>query len=176
MVRRRGLGRLRRAGFGPARGVLAAAAAALVAGCAGGGGGAERQQAVALERQADFYDIAEESFFDLFRSNVDPERNIGVNRFLWEASLDTLRFLPLQGADPFTGVIVTDWGGVPGDGTPYRVTVLITEPALDARALRVAAFRQQGGRSVPVAESENRRIEDAILTRARQLRIAEDAR
>jgi hypothetical protein len=55
------------------------------------------------------------------------------------------------------------------------VTVLITEPALDARSLRVAAFRQQGGRAVPVADTENRQIENAILTRARELRIAERA-
>jgi hypothetical protein len=155
-------------------GVACAVAAALsVAGCQGD---PELQQQRALESEADFFDIAEESFFDLFRTNVDPERAIGVNRFLWAASLDTLSFLPLEGADPFTGVIVTSWGRVAGDPTPYRVTVLITEPALDARSLRVAAFRQQGGRSVPVAEAENRQIENAILTRARELRIADRTR
>jgi Domain of unknown function (DUF3576) len=151
----------------------AVAAAALLAACQGD---PELQQEVAEERRADLYDFAEESIFDLFAVDADPERTIEVNRFLWQASLDTLSFLPLEGADPFSGLIVTDWGRVPGDGTPYRVSVLITEPALDARSLRVAAFRQQGGRSVPVAEQENRRIEDAILTRARQIRIAESGR
>jgi hypothetical protein len=134
---------------------------------------AERQAQLAQERSDAEFDISAESFFDLFRSEVDPERSVAVNRFLWAASLDTLSFLPLEGADPFTGVIVTDWGQVGGDPTPYRVTVLIDDPALDPRSLRVAAFRQQGGRAVPVADEDNRRIEDAILTRARELRISE---
>lgn len=112
------------------------------------------------------------SIFDLFRGNTQPQRQIAVNRYLWAASLDTLSFLPMEGADPFSGVIVTDWGRVAGDPTPFRVTVYISEPALDARSLRVAAFRQQGGRAVAVSSADNRRLEDAILTRARQLRIA----
>jgi hypothetical protein len=111
--------------------------------------------------------------FDLFGpGRAEPARQIGVNKYLWTASLDVLSFLPLEGADPFSGVIVTDWGRVGGDPTPFRVTVLISEAALDARSLRVAALRQQGGRPVPVSTADNRRLEDAILTRARQLRIA----
>jgi hypothetical protein len=149
---------------------MAAAAVGFLAGC--GGGDADVQQANAIESQAQIAEIAEDSFFDLFAAEVNPERNIAVNRFLWQASLDTLSFLPLGGADPFSGLIVTDWGRVPGDGTPYRVTVLITDPALDAASLRVAAFRQQGGRAVPVSEQDNRQLENAILTRARELRIA----
>ncbi len=116
------------------------------------------------------------SVFDLFRPGAEPERQIGVNRYLWAASLDILSFLPLEGADPFSGVIATDWGRVGGDPTPYRVTVFISEPALDARSLRVAAFRQQGGRAVAVEAADNRQLEDAILTRARQLRIASSRR
>jgi hypothetical protein len=150
--------------------------AALVFGLAACQGDPEIQQANARASEEAFFDIDEDSFFDLFRSDVDPERNIGVNRFLWAASLDTLSFLPLEGADPFSGVIVTNWGAVPGGATPYRVTVLITDPALDARSLRVAAFRQSGGRAVPVAEAENRQLENAILTRAREMRIAASGR
>lgn len=116
------------------------------------------------------------SVFDLFRSDGEPERQIAVNRYLWTASLDILSFLPLEGVDPFSGVIATDWGRVGGDPTPFRVTVFISEAALDARSLRVAAFRQQGGRAVAVDAADNRRLEDAILTRARQLRIASSAR
>jgi hypothetical protein len=116
------------------------------------------------------------SVFDLFTGGAEPDRQIGVNRFLWSASLDILSFLPLEGADPFSGVIATDWGRVGGDPTPFRVTVFISEPALDARSLRVAAFRLQGGRAVAVEAADNRRLEDAILTRARQLRIAADGR
>jgi hypothetical protein len=117
-----------------------------------------------------------ETIWDVFTPGVEPSRQLAVNRYLWAASLDTLAFLPLEGADPFSGVIVTDWGRVAGDPTPFRVTVYISEPALDARALRVAAFRLQGGRAVAVAEADNRALENAILTRARQLRIAADGR
>ncbi|HLS58811.1 MAG TPA: DUF3576 domain-containing protein [Paracoccaceae bacterium] len=146
----------------------------MLAGCAEN---AARQTELAEERNRARYDIGDESILDLFRrSDTDPERSVGVNRFLWAAALDTLSFLPLEAADPFTGVIATDWGVVSGDPTPYRVTVLITDPALDARSLRVSAFRQQGGRAVAVSDEDNRRIEDAILTRARQLRIAEGGR
>jgi len=115
-----------------------------------------------------------ETIWDLFGGSADPAREIGVNRYLWVASLDILSFLPIEGADPFSGVISTDWGRLAGDPTPVRVTVLITEPALDARSLKVAAFRMQGGRAAPVSAADNRLLEDAILTRARQLRIAAD--
>ena len=97
---------------------------------------------------------------------------MAVNRFLWQASLDTLSFLPVERADPFSGLLVTGWGSVNGAG-PFRVTVFISDPSLDARALKVAAFRLAGGRAVPVGDAENRALEDAILTRARQMRIAQ---
>lgn len=126
---------------------------------------AERQRQV--ERD---FDISDESFFDLFRNRGNPEQGVVVNRYLWQASLDTLSFLPLETADPFSGLILTGWGNV--NGGAYRVTVYISEPALDARSLRVAAFRQGGGRPVPVGDAENRALENAILTRARQMRIA----
>lgn len=163
---RRRLGWLARSGA-----VLAASG--LIAGCQGD---PQVQQTRAQQSQAEQFEISEETFLDLFRTNVDPQRTIQVNRFIWAASLDTLSFLPLEGADPFSGVIVTAWGQVPGDPTPYRVTVLVTDAALDARSLRVAAFRQQGGRAVPVGEAENRQLENAILTRARQMRIAQSGR
>lgn len=151
------------------------ASLALASGCAD----PQRQAELAQERTARDLNVpppGSGSVLDLFRPGPDTERSVAVNRHIWAAALDTLAFLPLDSADPFTGVIVTDWGLVAGDPTPYRVTVLVTDPALDARSLRVAAFRQQGGRAVPVADEDNRRIENAILTRARQLRIAERGR
>jgi Domain of unknown function (DUF3576) len=140
----------------------------LLSGC----GDAELQAQRYEERRREDLDIRDESFFDLFRSQGRPDEGVLVNRFLWQASLETLSFLPLNTADPFSGLILTDWGGVGGGGT-FRVTVLISDPALDASSLKVAAFRQQGGRAVPVGEAENSQLEDAILTRARQIRIAE---
>lgn len=135
------------------------------------------QEAVGNNRPSIGQPVTERTtIWDIFTPGQDPERQIGVNRFLWSASLDILSFLPIEGADPFSGVISTDWGRIGGDPTPFRVTVLINDPALDARSLKVAAFRQQGGRAVGVSEQDNRRLEDAILTRARQMRIAAERR
>jgi len=80
-----------------------------------------------------------------------------------------LSFLPVQSVDPFTGVIVTGFGTPPGGNRAYRATVYITDPALDARSLNVALQSRSG----PVATETQRAIEDAILSRARQLRIAD---
>ena len=94
---------------------------------------------------------------------------VAVNRYLWAASLDVLNFLPLQSADPFTGVIVTGFGTPPGGARAYKATIYITDPALDARSLNVALTTRSG----PVAAETQRAVEDAILSRARQLRIAD---
>jgi hypothetical protein len=93
-----------------------------------------------------------------------------VNRYLWAASLDTLSFLPLEAADPFSGVIVTGWGRVGGAPGLYRVTVYIQRNALDTDSIRVAAFRQTGGGSASLSAASIDQIEDAILLRARQLK------
>ena len=90
---------------------------------------------------------------------------------MWNASLEILDFMPIEAADPFSGVIVYGFGTPPGGGTAYRGTVHITDPALDARALRVA-LQTRGG---AVSRETTRQIEDAILTRARQLRIRDGA-
>lgn len=121
-------------------------------------------------RMRDMNIESDESFFDLFRDRGNPEIGIQVNRYLWQASLDTLSFLPLAAVDPFSGIIETGMGSV--NGAPYRVTVYISSPALDAVSLKVAAFRG----SAPVGAAENAQLENAILTRARQLRIAASQR
>ena len=109
------------------------------------------------------------SIFDLF-NRPDTETRVQVNRYLWAASLEVLDFLPVQTVDPFTGVIVTGYGTPPGGGRSYRATVLINDPALDARSLNVALQTSGGGSASPATV---RAIEDAILGRARQLRIAD---
>ncbi len=103
------------------------------------------------------------SLLDAFRGG---KAEVKVNRFLWTASLDVLNFLPVQAADPFTGVITTGYGTPPGGGRAYRATILISDPALDARSLNVSLQTRSG----PVAAGTQRAIEDAILNRARQLR------
>lgn len=109
-------------------------------------------------------DPNEGSLLDAFRGGRET---VKVNRFLWTASLDVLNFLPIEAADPFTGIISTGFGTPPGGGTAYRATVLISDPALDARSLKVALQTRSG----PVDAATTRAVEDAILNRARQLRI-----
>ena len=109
------------------------------------------------------------SFWDLLRPNRG-DQSVQVNRYLWTASMDVLNFLPIQSVDPFTGVIVTGYGTPPGGGREYRATVHITDPALEARSLRVALQTRSG----PVAAGTARAVEDAILSRARQLRIGDN--
>ncbi len=95
--------------------------------------------------------------------------SVAVNRYLWAASLDVLNFLPIQSVDPFTGVIVTGFGTPPGGSRAYKATIYITDPALDARSLNVALQTRSGAASIET----QRAVEDAILSRARQLRIAD---
>ncbi|WP_171132315.1 MULTISPECIES: DUF3576 domain-containing protein [unclassified Ruegeria] len=109
------------------------------------------------------------SIWDVFGPN-NNEQITNVNRYLWTASLDILNFLPIQEVDPFTGVIVTGYGTPPGGGRSYRATVHISDPALAARSLSVA-LQTSGG--APVSAATTRAVEDAILSRARQLRIAD---
>lgn len=109
----------------------------------------------------------------------DRQGAIPVNKYLWQASLDTLSFLPLASTDPFTGVIATDWGATPdAPGERFKVTAYLLNTELAASALRVAVFREALNEQnvwVPASVSADtpRRIEDAILTRARQIRMTD---
>ena len=106
---------------------------------------------------------------------------IGVNAYLWRAALDTLSFAPMAQVDSNGGVIVTDWYTSPNSPNErVKVTATILDQDLRADALRIAASRQtlQGGQWVdaPVAAATVQRLEDIILTRARDLRRAASAR
>lgn len=104
---------------------------------------------------------------DLLRNGDNPNTTLEVNRYLWAASLEVLNFLPIESIDPFSGVIVTGYGTPPGGGRAYRATVLVQDPALDARSLKLS-LQSKGGAVDPATV---RAVEDAILTRARQLRV-----
>jgi hypothetical protein len=103
---------------------------------------------------------------------------IGVNSFLWRASLDTISFMPLSSADPFGGVIITDWYSPPeARDERFKVNVYILGRDLRADGLRASVFRQSQdlfGNWVDAAVDQQTPadLENAILTRARQLRIA----
>ncbi|MFQ3623101.1 MAG: DUF3576 domain-containing protein [Acetobacteraceae bacterium] len=144
-------------------------------------------------------DQTEDDYFDRLRrdrqsigSLVDPQGIIlfgtdrsrrdegggalGVNAFLWRGTLDTLSFMPLASADPFGGVIITDWHSPPE--TPnerFKVTAYILGRQLRADGVRVSVFRQVNSRGqwidVPVTPEMAPALEDKILARARELRI-----
>ena len=103
--------------------------------------------------------------------------SIGVNSYLWKASIDTLSFAPLVTADSNGGVIITDWYVSPNNpGERAKLTVSILDQELRADALRVAASRQINQNGVwvdaPVAAATVQKLEDIILTGARDLRRA----
>jgi len=103
---------------------------------------------------------------------------IGVNSFLWRASLDTLSFMPLTSADPFGGTIITDWYEDPKvPGERFKLNVLILDKTLRADGVKVTVFKQKstggGWRDQKVDPKLARQLEDTILTRARQLKIAQ---
>ena len=100
---------------------------------------------------------------------------LGVNAYLWRGALDTLSFMPLASADPFGGVIITDWYEPPAAcGDRFKATAYILGRQLRADGVRVAIFRQvlQAGRWVdaPVSQATIGEIENKVLSRARELR------
>jgi hypothetical protein len=110
-------------------------------------------------------------------ANGGSYAGIGVNAYLWRAALETIDFLPLAQADPFGGVIITDWYSPESPNERFKLNVYILDAELRADAVKVAVFRQisdaSGWRDTPLADPETTtKIEDSILTRARELRIS----
>ena len=111
-------------------------------------------------------------------NSAETNTGIGVNGFLWRASLDTLSFLPLSSADPFGGVIITDWYAPPeSPGERFKVTVYILGTELRSDSVRASVFRQKregvaDWRDANTGEDTKTSLENAILTRARELRIS----
>lgn len=124
----------------------------------------------------------------LFFGGKSKEENnsgagIGVNGFLWRASLDTVSFMPLASADPFGGVIITDWYSPPSEEADakaterFKLTIYILSRDLRADGVRVSAFKQIADKNgnwvdtAPDADTASK-IENSILMRARELRVA----
>ena len=103
---------------------------------------------------------------------------IGVNGYLWRATLDTLAFMPLASADPWGGTVITDWYANPEKPDErFKATVYILDTRLRADGLKVTVFKQIHDASgqwvdAPAAEQTESDFENAILTRARQLRLS----
>lgn len=102
---------------------------------------------------------------------------ITVNSYLWRASLDTVSFMPLTSVDPFGGVILTDWYSAPETSNErYKLNIFVMGAQLRSDALKVSVFKERlsGGKwtAAPLDEAMARTIEDTILTRAREIRVA----
>ncbi len=156
--------------------------AGILAACSGGGEG--------MPEPGKYEDIKKTRFLSKGSGGEttslfgDPDKKdsqgagIGVNSFLWRASLDTISFMPLISADPFGGVIITDWYAPPEtQNERFKITVYILGRDLRADGVRASVFRQlrddRGGWVDAAVENRTQiEIEDAILTRARQLRVA----
>ena len=112
-------------------------------------------------------------------ADLGPEENgaLGVNAYLWRASLDTLSFLPLSSADPYGGVIITDWYANPEKKDErMKATVYILDTRLRADGVSAAVFRETLTNGVwtpaSVSPETNVALENAILSKARQLRLS----
>jgi hypothetical protein len=107
--------------------------------------------------------------------------SLGVNTYLWRASLETLSFLPIKTADNVGGVIATDWYADPAKANErIRANVLILGKKLQASALQVTLFKQTQGKGgtwddTPADPASARALEDTILTKARALRVRDQA-
>jgi hypothetical protein len=120
---------------------------------------------------------------DILGGNKKPteQGGIGVNSFLWRASLDTLSFMPLASADPFGGVIITEWYSPPdAPQERFKLNVFILDRQLRSDSLRAAVFHQRRGPNgdwldVPTEPNTATDLENSILTRARQLRVSTTA-
>lgn len=122
--------------------------------------------------------------FTLFGGGDEPgsrveNTGLGVNGYLWRASLDTISFMPIASADPFGGVITTDWFSPAGNGDDrVKLNVFILDRDLRADGVKVSVFRQSRDRSgnwidAAPAPATASQLEETILTRARQLRMAQ---
>ncbi len=164
----------------------------LLAGCSGAPKG-EAKYPTGADRNAtaggqnDIYSNQESIFgkggllsFGKNKGMENSQTGLGVNSYLWRASLDTVSFMPLASADPFGGVILTDWYS-PAE-TPnerLKLNVFILNRQLKSDAIQVKVFRQvrkgNDWKDAAVATETARQLEDAILTRARQIRVSENS-
>ena len=167
----------------PFRMVVAALTVLALSACAGETQYAYPETSKANRGSDDFYAKEERLFGDGLRIGGEdtPDESgsgngIAVNSFLWRASLDTVSFLPLVSADPFGGVIITDWYQAPeSPDERVKVQVYILDRQLRSDGIRVSVFRERQTDTGWVAEAVSKRtvetIEDSILARARELRV-----
>lgn len=129
------------------------------------------------ERESIFGEDGLSLFGGKNKNEDEGQSGIGVNSYLWRAALDTVSFMPLASADPFGGVILTDWYMPQENATErLKVNVFILGRQLRSDGIRARVFKQQLQNGtwvdIDVSNETARQLEDTILTRARQLRVA----
>ena len=146
--------------------MLAACGALALAGCAHGGSGQPYQASSGFHLMGGGH------------AARGPAPAIGVNGYLWRATLDTLAFMPLASADPYGGIVITDWYSFPEKPEErFKATVYILDTRLRADGLNVTVFKQVRDASgawvdAAVSDQTSTDVENSILTRARQLRLS----
>ncbi|KZD12840.1 hypothetical protein AUP43_00425 [Oceanibaculum pacificum] len=164
--------------------------AAILAACSSGSGGSNTRYEYPTMRpgatQTSIFGQEEEGLLgpgglSLLGGDDEEQRGgpgIGVNAFLWRASLDTVSFMPVASADPFGGVIITDWYSPPeNQNERYKINLYILDRTLRADGVRASIFRQRRATTgqwvdVQTDPGMGSDLENTILTRARQLRVA----
>lgn len=145
-----------------------------------------------LETEADYHSYKDDFYkygsltggdggFDLFGEEEEKKNynGLGVNGYLWRASLDTISFMPIASADPFGGLITTDWYVAPkASSERLKLNILILDRDLRADGVKVTVFKQKRSPSgdwsnVAVKPATATTLEETILTRARQLRLSQ---
>ena len=153
---------------------IAATAAAALAGCASDSGAQPAGEPVSRTG------IDDRGGIRLFGGGGDKKAQpgqIGVNAFLWRATLDVMGFMPLASADPYGGVVTTDWYANPNKPNErFKATVYILDSRLRADGIKVALFKEQltanGWTTAPTDPDTAIQLENAILTKARQFKLA----
>ncbi len=136
-----------------------------------------------LERRGKITGEGGLQIFDTSDGEEESSGNgIGVNSFLWRATIDTIGFMPIDQADPFGGVITTDWyEDSAASGERLKINALILDEKLRADGVRVSVFKQNideagNWRDVSVDKEVSRKVENKILSRARELRVSQTGR
>ncbi|MBU6371833.1 MAG: DUF3576 domain-containing protein [Alphaproteobacteria bacterium] len=156
---------------------IAATAAATLAGCASNKGGAQEASSGVSRTGVDDRNGGIRLFGGGDKKAAKDQAGIGVNAFLWRATLDVLSFMPLSSADPYGGVVTTDWYANPDKPNErFKATVYILDSRLRADGIKVAIFKEQltanGWSTAPTDPDTAIQIENAILTKARQFKLA----
>ena len=160
--------------------VLAFVALTMLSACGGEASYPKRVKGEAQAVYGDHEKIFGDDALNIF-SDKEEKQNVGlgVNAYLWRATLSTVSFMPVISADPFGGVILTDWKmSIDDTNSRYKLNIYIMDKQLRADGVKVSVFKQEkdamgGWIDVEVKDNMATQIEDAILTKAREIKIRE---